>query len=520
MTEATKRRVFRMIVPRYPGFNVYSHIAKKTTALGPICVATSVSKMPGWDVEIIDENNYRFPGPVDEEGLPDHAALQEIRPADAVGFYGGLSCIVPRLMILAAFYHEAGVLTLGGGHHIDAMPEEALRSGLDVAVNGEGEVTVRELLEAWDSGRPLEEVPGITFLKNGTLVATTPREPLEDFEGLPLPDFGLLRFARIKVFPVSRIRGCGMNCEFCAVKGRARCATPERLIAQIGYLAEGHRAREFFIVDDQFAQDRAETLRFCQMLRDYQKRMNLRFFLTIQIRLDCARDTELLTAMRECGIRCVAVGIESPIDEELRAMGKQLRAAEMVELARNYHRHGFLVHGMFIFGYPMRPGVEFRMSGAERVRRFRRFFRDARLDTVQVLLPVPLPGTALRARLEQEGRVLPHSEVGWEYYDGNFPIIVPDAPLTPEDMHESMLSLMGGFYRLRRMFGVMVQTLHFPLAMLPLVNLRARWRTWYRYWRNEVVGSIGYFIIRKWRKAFREGEFSERLKRGRAKLQA
>ena len=519
MRRGAKRRVFRMVVPKYPAFNVYSHIAKKTTALGPLCVATSVSKMPGWDVEVIDENNYRFPGPVDEQGLPDHSALQEMRPADVVGFYGGLSCTIPRLIAVASFYKQAGAFTVGGGHHLDALPEEALRRGLDVVVNGEGEITVRELLETWDSECALADVRGITFLKDGVLVSTQPRAPIEDFEPLPLSDFGLLRFARVKVFPVSRIRGCGMNCEFCAVKGRVRCATPERLMAQISYLAEGHRAHHFFIVDDQFAQDRDETLRFCRMLRDYQRHIGLRFFITVQIRLDCARDTELLSAMRDCSIRCLAVGIESPIDEELRAMGKRLKATEMVELARIYHQHGFLVHGMFIFGYPMRPGVEFHMSGAHRIRRFRAFFRKARLDTVQVVLPVPLPGTALRARLEKEGRVLPNSEIGWEYYDGNFPIIVPDPPLTPEDMQKPLISLMSGFYRLKRLFGVMLHTLRFPLAMLPLINLRDRWRKWYRHWRNDVIGSVGYFIVRNWRKAFREGEFKEKLRRSRAKLE-
>ncbi len=519
MIEATKRRVFRMIVPKYPAFNVYSHVAKKTTALGPVCVATSVSRMPGWDVEIIDENNYRFPGPVDEQGLPDHLTLQEMRPADVVGFYGGLSCTVPRLMAVAALYKRAGAFTVGGGWHLDALPEEALRGGLDVVVNGEGEITVRELLEARDAGGTLAEVPGITFLKDGAPVSTTPRTPLEDFEALPLPDFGLLRFARIKVFPIGRIRGCGMNCEFCAVKGRARCATPERLMAQISYLAEGHHARRFFIVDDQFAQDRDETLHFCRLLRNYQRRMGLRLFFTVQIRLDCARDTELLIGMRNCGIKCLAIGIESPIDEELLAMGKRLRATEMVELARTYHRHGFMVHGMFIFGYPMRPGVEFQMTGAERVKLFRTFFHKARVDTVQVLLPVPLPGTALRARLEEEDRVLPNSEIGWEYYDGNFPLIVPDPPMTPEEMHKSAISLMGGFYRLRRMYGVVLQTLRFPQAMLPLDNLRVRWHNWYRHWHNEVVGSIGYLIVRKWQRAFRKGLFNEKLKKSMAKLE-
>ncbi len=519
MVDTNRRRLFRMILPRYPAFNIYSHIAKKTTALGPLCVATCVSKMPGWDVEVIDENNYRFPGPVLQGGMPDHAVLQEMRPADVVGFYGGLSCTTPRLLEVASFYRDAGAFTVGGGQHLDALPGEALAGGLDVVVNGEGELTICSLLDAVCDGRSLSDVRGITYSEEGALVSTAPRDPLTDFEALPLPDFGLLRFARLSVFPVSRIRGCGMNCEFCAVKGRARCASPERLLSQMSYLAEAHGARQFFIVDDQFAQDRLETLRFCRILADYQKHMGLRFFVTVQIRLDCARDEELLGAMAACGIRCLAVGIESPIDEELHAMGKQLKAAELVRLARKYHDYGFLVHGMFIFGYPMRQGAEFQMSAQERVKRFRRFFREARLDTVQVMLPVPLPGTELRRRLERDNRVLSNSQIGWEYYDGNFPIIIPDPPLTPETMQKSMLTLMGGFYRLRRVWGVALHTLRFPLAMLPLVNLRARWRSWYRHWRNDVISSGGYLIIRKWRKAFRDGHFTEKLQKSKAMLE-
>jgi radical SAM superfamily enzyme YgiQ (UPF0313 family) len=517
MESFAKRRVFRMVIPQYPAFNIYSRIARQTTALGPLCVATSVSKMPGWDVEVIDENNYRFPGPVDAQGHPDHAALQEMRPADVVGFYGGLSCTIPRLLEVAAFYKNERVFTLGGGQHLEALPDEALHNGIDVIANGEAEVTVREILEARDAQRSLEGIAGLTVLKGGVVFHTEPRKPLEDFELFPLPDFGLLRFAKVSVFPVSRIRGCGMSCEFCTVKGRARCASPERLVAQMSYLAESFRARTFFIVDDQFAQDRPETLRFCRMLREYQERMGLSFFVTVQVRLDCARDEDLLTTMRACGIQCLAIGIESPIDEELRAMGKSLRAADMVRLARTYRRHGFLIHGMFIFGYPMRPGVEFHMSGRERVKRFRRFFHEARLDTVQVLLPVPLPGTDLRARLEKEGRVLTRGEIGWEYYDGNFPLLVPDAPLTPEVMLQSTQTLMGSFYHFWRMLWVVVHTLRFPLAMLPLLDLRTRWYKWYRSWRNNVIGSGGYFMVRKWRKAFREGRFKENLARLRAR---
>ncbi len=511
MIKLAKRRLFRIVIPRYPAFNIYSAVARRTTALGPVCVATAVSRMPGWEAEVIDENNYRFPGPTDESGAPDHAALQALRPADAVGVYGGLSCTVPRALEVVAHYRRAGIFCVVGGHHFDALPGEALRAGADAVVHGEGELTITELLGAFERGGDLGAVAGISRLQDGREVRTATRPPLEDFEGLPLPDFGLLRYAKVLIYPVGRIRGCGMNCEFCAVKGRARCASPERLLAQISSAAEGRGAREFFVVDDQFAQDRGETLRFCRLLREYQERLGLSLFLTVQIRLDCGRDDELLAVMRAAGIRQLAIGIESPIEEELRAMGKHLRVEEMVGLARNYHRHGFLVHGMFIFGYPMRPGVEFRMGAAERVGRFRRFIREARLDTVQVLLPVPLPGTALRERLQREGRVFPIEEFGWEYYDGNFPLIVPDAPLTASDLPASSLAIMGRFYRFLRLPGVAVRTLGFPLAMLPLVNLRRRWNRWYRRWRNDVVCTGGYFIMKAWKKQFREGPFRRKL---------
>lgn len=513
MATSVTRRVFRMIIPKYPTFNVFSTVAHKMTALGPICVATCLSKLPGWDVEVIDENNYHYPGPVDRLGMPDHLALQQLRPAAAVGFYGGLSCTVPRLLEVARLYQRSGVLTIGGGHHLDFMPEEALRDGLDVVVHGEGEHAACELLQAWERGGDLASIPGISILRDGKVLGTTPRPAISDFDRLPLPDIGLLRFARLEIFPIGRTRGCGMNCEFCAVKGKARSATPERLLAQISYLAESCGARQFFVVDDQFAQDRRETIRFCELLSSYSRSIGIDFRLAVQIRLDCARDTELLRAMRKCGVWFVAIGFESPIDEELRAMGKRIKAAEMVELTRQYHRHGFYIHGMFIFGYPMQPGVEFSMPASERVRHYKRFFRQAHLDTVQVLTPVPIPGSALRERLEKEGRVLPSQEIGWEYYDGNFPIIVPDDPLTPDSMHAAIQQLMSRFYGLRRLFGVMLHTLRFPFAMLPLINIRASWRKWYRSWFNDVVGSAGYFIVRNWKRAFRDGPFRDKLSR-------
>jgi hypothetical protein len=42
-----KRRRLRVVIPAYPSFNIYSRIARVTTALGPISVATSVHEVEG-----------------------------------------------------------------------------------------------------------------------------------------------------------------------------------------------------------------------------------------------------------------------------------------------------------------------------------------------------------------------------------------------------------------------------------------------------------------------------------------
>ncbi len=505
------RKTLRIIIPAYPAFNVYSGIAKVTSALGPVSVATAVNDIPGWDAEVIDENNY-WRGPKDSNGRPDHAALEQARPADVVGFYGGLTSTIPRLFEVAAFYKGLGVPTVAGGQHfVEETIEEALNHAVDFIVIGEGEKVIGELLKHIEGRKDRADVQGLAWLENGKVVRTPDAEPLTDFDELPIPDFSLVRHARIKLYPVGRVRGCGMNCEFCTVKGRPRYASPERLMQQLASLFEKRGARRFFIVDDLFGQDREGTLRLCRLLRDYQKEARTRFTITVQIRLDKAKDAELLQAMHDAGIGMVAIGFESPIAEELKAMNKRLDPKEMIAMTRLYRGAGFSVHGMFIFGYPAQPEQPFRMNARERARHFRRFIKKSRLDTVQVLLPVPLPGTELTRRLREEGRIYSTDHVGWEYYDGNFPLFEPDEPMTAEEMQASIRQIMGRFYRRRQMFSVGIHILSFPVIVFWFLNIKAGWRRWLRRWWKTVFGFGGSRIIRKWTSDLKKGTFPQKL---------
>jgi radical SAM superfamily enzyme YgiQ (UPF0313 family) len=350
------------------------------------------------------------------------------------------------------------------------------------------------------------------------VVRTAERPPITDFDRLPLPDFGLLRYAKFSLYPVGWVRGCNMNCEFCTVKGKQRASSVERVVEQISTLLEKRGARHFFIIDDLFGHNRGETLRLCAQLAQYQKVVGTRLDITVQVRLDQAKDAEFLQAMRTAGINMVCIGFESPIAEELNAMNKRIRPKEMRLLTNRYHKAGFLVHGMFIYGYPLPEGASLYMSPKQRVRRFRSFIRKTRLDTIQVLLPVPLPGTELTNRLASRKRIFPRTCVGWEYYDGNFPLFEPDTPLNPKDLQVAIGKIMGRFYRFRYMFAIAGNVLLFPAMIFSLWNIRFGWSKWYRAWRNNIVRFGGWIILRHWRSDYKKGKFTEKLARAQQLL--
>ena len=191
----------------------------------------------------------------------------------------------------------------------------------------------------------------------------------------------------------------------------------------------------------------------------------------------------------------------------------------MVSLARTYHNYGFLVHGMFIFGYPMREGIPFAMDADERVKRFRQFIKKAKVDTVQVLLPVPLPGTELTRRLKAQNRVYSTRNVGLEFYDGNFPLFEPDEPLTAESMQQAVQTIMARFYRPSRVFAIALHILCFPAVIYPFHRIGANWRKWWRKWKKTCYRVGGWFLLREWSAAFKSSQFLANLEHARKRLQ-
>lgn len=556
------------IIPQYPRHtqnNIFARI--RMPSIGIISILSQISHEPGYDVYAIDENNYA--GPRDFNGMPDHKFLQDRNPAKVAMLYGGMSNSIPRLFAAAKQYKKLGAITIAGGSHVDTLPKEALDSGVDIVVHGEGEETIKELLSAiLEKGeiiegykKKLRQIRGISFIDDdGTYIFTSKRDPIKELDKLEDTDLTLIKYLKKKwsAIPINRGRGCRYNCEFCIVNklyGEFKSSCVEKALEQvIRYSDLGYK--HFFFTDDNFCQNTGETIDLCKMVGDYKRRFRKKIRLIVQVRTEIADNDELIEAMRYAGVKMLCIGYESPINQELRAMKKGVTVEQLIARSRKLSRY-FYLHGMFIFGYPTFKDSKFRsnLTLRQRAKAFLKFFRKAKIDTVQVLNAVPLPGSDLRTKLEAEGRLLPIETVGWDKYDGMFLCYDP----TPEGLDAYELQNLARVLMKKKYLGNFVKrglnygnwmnwtynaTIGFPIQFSafyvksfirnliektrenkitgerlmprknifyePLVNA---WMDIKRKWRNLAIITYGGRIVNRWYKEYGKSGYASKMKK-------
>ena len=343
--------------------------------------------------------------------------LDECRP-DVVGIRSlTLSSDCLHTIAETARDWSSGCVIIAGGPYATDDPADVLRSGfVDIAVIGEGERTLTDIVRALRERRSWTDVPGIAFRdEHGAVVQTAPRELIADLDALPIPDYGAvdvdafsnryLSFSAKVSVPHANImtsRGCPYRCAYCHnILGKSfRPRSAENVFAEIRWIHDNLGLTDFQVIDDIFNLDMDRAKRICDLV--IESGMKLTFAFPNAIRAD-RMDEELVEKMARAGTRFTAIAIETANPRLQRLIRKNLdldKAFRTIELCT---KAGIVTRGFFMLGFPSETEAE-ALATVE-------YAKQSALCGATFFQVVYYPGTVLYDLARQMGYLLDDTNV-------------------------------------------------------------------------------------------------------------
>jgi hopanoid biosynthesis associated radical SAM protein HpnJ len=279
------------------------------------------------------------------------------------------------------------------GPHVTVLPERSLRDcpDLDFICRKEFDYSVVEFAQ----GKPISEILGISYLKDGAIVHNPDRPQTQDLDALPhvtdvyKRDLDITRynvpFLLNPFVSLYTTRGCPAQCTFClwpqTTSGHAwRKRSTDDVAAEMAKAkAYWPNVREFFFDDDTFNIQQARTVELCAKL----KPLGLTWSCTSRV----TTNFETLKAMKEAGCRLLIVGYESGDQQILKNIKKGATVERARQFTKDCHKLGLVIHGDFILGLPGETHETINNTIA--------FAKELDVETIQVSVAHAYPGTEL-----------------------------------------------------------------------------------------------------------------------------
>lgn len=419
-----KKIVF--IEPKSPGAHVYKKWG--LPRLGIIQLATILEEA-GFEAKVFVE---------DIHGID----WDDVFDADAVGI-STITSTAPRAYEMSRQIRNTGIPVFMGGPHVSFLPEEALRH-CDFVLKGETEETIIPFIETLLGRGRFEDVPGLAWRYGNRINQNPSPQGCPDLDRFPIPNLDLIKGTKrfkgdLSITPVMTSRGCPFGCNFCSVTrmfGRKyRFRSVENVIEEL----KERDSEWIFFYDDNFAANKDHTKTLLRQMLEEGLTPNW----MAQVRIDIAKDEELLDLMVRTNCKYVYIGLESINLKTLESLNKGQTPKDIEESIRIIQARGIRIHGMFIFGSDY--------DDPKTIRETVRFAKKNELSSVQFMILTPLPGTPVFEQMEKEGRLLSRD---WGYYDAHHVVFKPKG-MSYLQLQKKTLAASLKFYSLSRIIGKM-----------------------------------------------------------------
>jgi anaerobic magnesium-protoporphyrin IX monomethyl ester cyclase len=263
-------------------------------------------------------------------------------------------------------------IVIAGGH-VAALPERTMQEeAVDFACNGEGPVTIHQLLQALDGGASADfsKVPGLVWREDGRIRQTAAPALIKDLDAdlhgnvwhmLPMEKYRAHNWQcfedlslRQPYASIYTTLGCPYKCSFCCINApfgtnRYRMRNPERVVEEVDHLYNTYGVKTFKIIDEMFVLNDAHVSGICTRLAAKPYAHELNFW--AYARVDTVKP-DRLQMLRDAGIRWLALGIESGSEHVRDGAEKSLDQQDIVDIVRAIQKAGIYVIGNYIFGLP------------------------------------------------------------------------------------------------------------------------------------------------------------------------
>ena len=309
-----------------------------------------------------------------------------------------------------------------GGVHASLLPEQTLKKNeIDYVVQGEGEITFKELVQALEKGSEVSGIAGLWYKENGKICRSSPR-PFVDLNEQPPPAYDLVDISQYErtVFGVNRLsfstsRGCTYPCAFCYNtsfnRRQWRALKAETVLEQIKDFVRRYSVRGLFLTDANFFldMDRAREI----LEGTVRARLGL-VFTRLHIRFDqwTRLTDEDFRLLEKAGCKCLAIGVESGSDRIRNLLRKPIDASLLREMNRKVKQHPIVPLYFFMMGFPTESVNELK----ETVELYSNLLRDNPRAIKSINIYTPFPGTELFDLAVAEGFKPPEELEDWCSY--------------------------------------------------------------------------------------------------------
>lgn len=249
-----------------------------------------------------------------------------------------------------------------GGPHPSAVPAETLKElpQIDICVIGEGEITMSELVRAFQNHSRVSDIDGIAYRLGQEIRITKPRGFIKNLDELPLPARELFPIEKYKAQPpfgrknpwlvMVTSRGCPFQCAFCSKSvffDSFRARSPKKVCDEMEELINKYHAREIYFADDDFTMDMKRAEEICDEI--LRRGIKIPWFCFTRVNLV---NENLLRKMKEAGCWVIAYGVESGNQKILDAIHKGTKVEETISAFKMTKQAGIATICSFMVGLP------------------------------------------------------------------------------------------------------------------------------------------------------------------------